>query len=203
MKARALAIILFALSWSPLLAQTLFITVRPYLHHLPTSMAVQTEGYGDATAMDDGIRRILTAVVRSFPLPIVEGERTVVVSFGQPISQLGSGITGSDIDLGTDIDAPLGTPARAAGDGTVAETSYDDDLGNYVVINHMNSLKTIYGHLGGFAGKQKGRPVRAGDVIGYVGMTGLVTGPMLHFAILYAEKYVNPTLALDRFAQLN
>lgn len=80
--------------------------------------------------------------------------------------------------LGTDYAAPHGTPIMATGDGTVIAASYTGGNGNYVKIHHNETYETQYLHMSGFApGIKKGVFVKQGDIIGYVGSTGLATGP--------------------------
>lgn len=84
--------------------------------------------------------------------------------------------------LGTDYAAPTGTPVRSVGDGIVLVASYDRANGNWVKIRHNSAYTTGYLHLSGFAeGIRAGKRVKQGDVIGYVGSTGLATGPHLHY----------------------
>lgn len=92
---------------------------------------------------------------------------------------------------GVDFAAPTGTPVRSAGDGTVERANRFSTYGNYVMIRHDGSTKTAYAHLSKFAVKG-GQKVRQGQVIGYVGATGRVTGPHLHFELLKNGKHVNP-----------
>jgi murein DD-endopeptidase MepM/ murein hydrolase activator NlpD len=83
---------------------------------------------------------------------------------------------------GVDFAAAMGTPAKATADGVVAFDGQQSGYGNVVILNHQGNLSTVYGHLSRFAkGLHKGERVRQGDVIGYVGMTGLATGPHLHY----------------------
>lgn len=80
--------------------------------------------------------------------------------------------------LGTDYAAPHGTPIMATGDGVVIAASYTSGNGNYVKIHHNDTYETQYLHMSGFApGIKKGVHVKQGDIIGYVGSTGLATGP--------------------------
>ena len=83
---------------------------------------------------------------------------------------------------GVDYAAPTGTPIYAAGDGVVVFKGRENGYGNFVLIRHNRSISTAYGHMSRFAaGLHKGERVRQGEVIGYVGMTGLATGPHLHY----------------------
>jgi murein DD-endopeptidase MepM/ murein hydrolase activator NlpD len=83
---------------------------------------------------------------------------------------------------GTDYSADPGTPVMAAGNGTVLRAGRSGGYGNLVELNHANGITTRYGHLRGFAkGIRAGTRVTQGQVIGYVGSTGLATGPHLHY----------------------
>ena len=93
---------------------------------------------------------------------------------------------------GVDMAAPQGTPIYAAKSGKVTTTSYQaGGAGNYVVINHGDGFTSIYMHMTRYI-VSKGQYVEAGQVIGYVGSTGISTGPHLHFGIAYKGTYVNP-----------
>jgi murein DD-endopeptidase MepM/ murein hydrolase activator NlpD len=83
---------------------------------------------------------------------------------------------------GTDYAAPPGTPVLAAGDGTVLRAGRAGGYGNLIELRHMSGITTRYGHLRGFAlGLRAGERVRQGEIIGYVGATGLASGPHLHY----------------------
>ena len=94
---------------------------------------------------------------------------------------------------GVDFAAPRGTPIKAAGDGVIERADWYGSFGNYIRIRHANGYKTAYAHLKGFrSGIRKGRRVRQGDIIGYVGTTGRSTGPHLHYEVHLNGKAVNP-----------
>ena len=93
---------------------------------------------------------------------------------------------------GIDMAAPQGTPVYATRAGKVTRTSYQaGGAGNYVSINHLDGFASIYMHLTHYV-VSEGQSVTAGQLIGYVGSTGLSTGPHLHFGVSYAGTYVNP-----------
>ncbi len=92
---------------------------------------------------------------------------------------------------GIDIDAPYGTPVRAAADGDVIGASVAGGYGNEVVLDHGHQLSTIYGHLSGIA-VVPGEHVTRGQVIGYVGQSGRATGPHLHYEVRVHNVPVNP-----------
>jgi murein DD-endopeptidase MepM/ murein hydrolase activator NlpD len=94
---------------------------------------------------------------------------------------------------GLDYVAPRGTPVSAIGNGTVTFKGWKGGYGNLVEIRHMNNFKTRYGHLSRFAkGMYQGKKVKMGEVIGYVGSTGLSTGPHLHFELHKNGVPMNP-----------
>lgn len=94
---------------------------------------------------------------------------------------------------GVDYAAPLGTPIRAAGDGRIVFRGRSGGYGNLVIIKHNSKYSTAYGHMNSFAkGRGVGTQVRQGDIIGYVGMTGLATGPHLHYEVRVNGQQVNP-----------
>jgi murein DD-endopeptidase MepM/ murein hydrolase activator NlpD len=100
---------------------------------------------------------------------------------------------------GVDYAAPTGTPVRAAGDGTVQRAGRHGGYGNLVDIRHARGYMTRYAHLNGLApGVTPGARVRQGDVIGYVGMTGLATGPHLHYEFHANGRPVDPRTEVPR-----
>ena len=93
---------------------------------------------------------------------------------------------------GTDFAAPSGTPIMASGSGTVTRARWCGGGGNCVKIKHNSTYQTIYAHMKAFAkGIKEGRKVKQGQIIGYVGSTGLSTGPHLHYEVLVNGKKVN------------
>ena len=102
--------------------------------------------------------------------------------------------------LGIDYAAPIGTPVWATAGGKTVEVGMKPGSGNTVVINHGNGLQTRYYHLSRFAkGLKPGKQVQQKEVIGYVGTTGLSTGPHLHFSVTRAGVFIDPsTLTISR-----
>jgi len=93
---------------------------------------------------------------------------------------------------GTDFAAPKGTPVMASGDGVILKSAWCGGGGNCVKIKHNSSYSTIYAHLSNFAkGIRKGKRVKQGQIIGYVGSTGKSTGPHLHYEVIYNGKKIN------------
>ncbi|WP_095061581.1 MULTISPECIES: peptidoglycan DD-metalloendopeptidase family protein [unclassified Pseudomonas] len=94
---------------------------------------------------------------------------------------------------GVDYAAPRGTPIKAAGDGKVLLAGRRGGYGNTVIIQHGNTYRTLYGHMQGFAkGVKTGGTVKQGQVIGYIGTTGLSTGPHLHYEFQVNGVHVDP-----------
>ncbi len=93
---------------------------------------------------------------------------------------------------GTDFAAPTGTPIMASGSGTVTRARWCGGGGNCVKIRHNSTYETIYAHMSKFArGIKEGKKVKQGQIIGYVGSTGLSTGPHLHYEVVVNGKKVN------------
>lgn len=94
---------------------------------------------------------------------------------------------------GVDYAAPIGTPVRAAGSGRVRFVGNKGGYGKVVELEHMNQVRTVYGHLSRFArGLNAGDRISQGEIIGYVGMTGLATGPHLHYEYLSRGVHMDP-----------
>ena len=91
---------------------------------------------------------------------------------------------------GTDFAAPTGTPIMASGNGTVIKAGWCGNGGNCVRIRHNSSYTTGYGHMSKIA-TRTGRRVKQGQIIGYVGSTGMSTGPHLHYTVSYNGKFIN------------
>ena len=93
---------------------------------------------------------------------------------------------------GTDFAAPSGTPIMASGSGTIIRSRWCGGGGNCVKIKHNSTYETIYAHMKSFAkGIKEGKKVKQGQIIGYVGSTGMSTGPHLHYEVVVNGKKVN------------
>lgn len=100
---------------------------------------------------------------------------------------------GSRNHLGVDLRASSGTPIRAAADGVVMFKGHRGSYGRYIRLRHDLGLETAYGHMKGYAKSVgAGSRVRRGDIIGYVGSSGLSTGPHLHFEVIMDGRQVDP-----------
>jgi len=92
---------------------------------------------------------------------------------------------------GVDLAAPVGTPIRATSDGIVERAAWTGGYGLMVEVNHGQGTETLYGHMERMA-VSAGQSVKKGDVLGYVGSTGLSTGPHLHYEVRQSGRAVNP-----------
>ncbi len=130
----------------------------------------------------DGVRRALLAT----PLDSAR----ITSSFGKRRHPI---LGYSRMHRGVDFGAPTGTPIRAAGDGTVVSRGWKGAYGRYIRIRHRGGYQTAYAHLSRYAkGSRQGRRVKQGQIIGYVGSSGLSTGPHLHYEVLINGRQVNP-----------
>lgn len=99
---------------------------------------------------------------------------------------------------GVDYAAPTGTPVKAVGEGVVTERGWSGGYGNQIIVRHGGGLESLYSHLSGYArGLKNGQKVRQGQVIGFVGMTGLATGPHLDFRLRQGGRFINPAKAIN------
>ena len=93
---------------------------------------------------------------------------------------------------GVDYAAPKGTPVKASGDGKIIFRGWKGGYGNTIILQHGGNVTTLYGHLSRFDKRGYGSRVRQGDVIGYVGATGLATAPHLHYEYRKNGRHLNP-----------
>jgi murein DD-endopeptidase MepM/ murein hydrolase activator NlpD len=121
----------------------------------------------------------------------VRGESVRLTSgFGMRLHPV---LTVPRMHTGVDWSAPIGTPIFAAGNGVIEESDRKGQYGNYVRVRHANGYQTAYGHLSRFGPNiRDGAKVRQGQVIGFVGCTGLCSGPHLHYEVLVNSRFVDP-----------
>jgi murein DD-endopeptidase MepM/ murein hydrolase activator NlpD len=120
--------------------------------------------------------------------PIAEGELTS--GFGMRYHPI---LHFTRMHTGVDWAAPVGTPILAAGNGVVIKAGWDSGYGRRVEIKHANGYVTTYNHMSGFGrGVAEGAHVLQGQVVGYLGQTGLATGPHLHYEVVINGNFVDP-----------
>ncbi len=166
---------------------------------VPVETPAATASLTDATPKKQETKTVTKEVTETVPaqtLPSYSGSgfiwpsytRTITSGYGPRTSPTAGA---SSYHRGIDIGASYGSGALAAADGVVSYTGWFSGGGNTVIIDHGNGLSTLYMHLSGFAVSQ-GSSVSAGQTVGYVGSTGISTGPHLHFAVMVGGSYVNP-----------
>jgi murein DD-endopeptidase MepM/ murein hydrolase activator NlpD len=106
---------------------------------------------------------------------------------------------------GVDWAAPTGTPIYAAGNGVIEKAGWESGYGKFILLRHTNGYETAYGHMSAYArGMEEGKRVRQGQVIGFVGSTGLSTGSHVHYEIRINGRFVDPMrIKLPRGRELN
>jgi murein DD-endopeptidase MepM/ murein hydrolase activator NlpD len=177
--------------------ETASITDDTYYKSLDTFYSLRNSAVsGAATHAIDGVASLGTlSGMGGLDVPIGAPSLWPVIgpitsSFGQredPVLGNGEG----EFHTGLDISAPVGTPIRAAADGTVKSAAEENGYGREVVLDHGHGMETCYAHMSGFA-VMAGQTVVRGQVIGYVGRTGRTTGANLHYEVRIHNTPVNP-----------
>jgi len=157
----------------------------------------------ELSSASDGIAQIMAARQSGQQLPAstarVFGHPVEPMRVGSPFGPRLHPVFGEvRVHRGADLSASMGQPIFAAGDGVVAIAEVRGGYGNCVVLDHGNGLSTLYGHQSEMA-VVAGDVVRRGDVIGFVGSTGVSTGPHLHFEVRVFGDAVDPVPFLEPF----
>ncbi|HJZ41186.1 MAG TPA: M23 family metallopeptidase [Bacteroidales bacterium] len=151
-------------------------------------VVIQSKSYDDLVKMAVSKEKMLAAIPAIQPIANKDLERTAS-GWGyriHPIYKI------RKFHFGIDFTAPTGTDIYVTGDGVVEKTeSSKRGYGNSIIVNHGFGIKTLYAHMNGFNVKQ-GQKVKRGDVIGFVGNSGLSTAPHLHYEVLRSGEKVNP-----------
>lgn len=142
-------------------------------------------------------------IIDSLPSGMPVESNRITSSFGYRIHPI---LNERRFHHGIDFGGAVGLAITATADGIVEFADFDKGYGNLVVIHHNFGFKTAYGHMLDNLAVKKGDFVRKGDVIGYLGSTGLSTGPHLHYEIKYIKNVLDPkpflTFSLERFDQV-
>jgi hypothetical protein len=151
-------------------------------------LLIQSKSYTDLEKMAESKEKMLAAIPAIQPISNKDLERTAS-GWGyriHPIYKI------RKFHYGVDFTAPVGTDVYVTGDGTVEVIeSSQRGYGNSVIIDHGFGIKTLYAHLNAFNVKS-GQKVKRGDIIGFVGNTGLSTAPHLHYEVIRNKEKVNP-----------
>ena len=156
------------------------------LKSMTSLMQNSVEPLDEIQKMISNYNELLADTPTLWPLKGVHGN--ITTRFGwtiHPFTHLGY------LHTGVDIAWALGTPVEATANGTVVQTGYTEDAGNYITIQHKYGFTTRYLHLLEIV-TRKGNHVNRGETIGYVGSTGLSTGPHLHYEVRLGANYVDP-----------
>lgn len=166
----------------------LLIAITSKLDKISRQMYVQSKSYDDVFALAKNKTDMLSAIPSI--VPIANGPSRLVSGFGYRIHPVYKTMR---MHTGIDFTAPKGTPVYASGDGTVRSINRRDFSGYGIVcvIDHGYSYQTLYAHLSKM-NVRPGQKVKRGEIIGYVGSTGLSVGPHLHYEVLKNGAPVNP-----------
>ena len=145
----------------------------------PESAAADTAAGGEDITETDGLRLVSFRCYSCGDTPVLPVSGRVTSEFGERVHPVYGTVS---FHSGKDLAAPEGTPIHAALDGTVEAAGWGEMSGNYVKLRHEDGLETLYCHCSRL-NVEAGVSVRKGDVIAFVGQTGLATGPHLHFEV--------------------
>ena len=167
--------------------ETLVIDTFMKIDKLKKQMYIQTKSYDDILQMAKNKSEMLMSIPSIQPIPNKDLKR-LASGYGMRIHPL---LKIRRMHAGCDFSAPQGTPIYATGDGTIIRARREGALGNAVIIDHGYGYVTKYGHMSKFAVRQ-GQKVKRGEIIGYVGNTGLSAAPHCHYEVWKDNKHVNP-----------
>ena len=156
--------------------------LRSYMNSIDKSLEPLDEIYNSLESVDEIFANTPTY------WPVKGGGGYITTRFGPDIHPIYKTIR---IHTGLDIALGIGVPIIATANGEVAMVSFSSDLGNYVIIKHKYGFYTRYGHMQRSI-VSRGQRVNRGDTIGYMGATGVVSGPHVHYDVLLGTNYVDP-----------
>lgn len=167
---------------------SLLLSTTKKMDHLTKALVVQSRSYDELIRLTNGKELMLASIPAIQPVSNKKLRR-MASGFGyrtHPIYKT------QHFHSGMDFAAPSGTPIYATGDGIVERADNTaQGYGNHVVINHGYGYKTLYGHMSRFA-VRAGKKVKRGEVIGYIGSTGISTAPHVHYEVIRNGVKVNP-----------
>ncbi len=164
----------------------LLIDINKKLDKTSSQLYVQSKSLDEVVELTKRKNDMLASIPAI--IPIRDGKKRIISGFGprfHPILKV------KRFHSGIDITAPRGTPVYASGDGTVAKSSRLSGYGISVLVNHGFGYQSLYAHLSKTA-VRPGQKVKRGELIGYIGNTGLSVSPHLHYEIIKNGKKVNP-----------
>lgn len=163
-------------------------SITDQVNNLSKLMLYQQKSYVEIESMVKNKEKLLAAIPAIQPVSNKDLTR-IASGFGYRIDPV---YKVTKLHAGLDFAAPIGTPVYATADGTVTEADFNEGgYGNHVVINHGYGYETLYGHMVRIK-TRKGKKVKRGEVIGYVGSTGKSTGPHCHYEVRKNGTPVDP-----------
>lgn len=165
----------------------LVISTSKKINELSKAIYIQSKSYDEIEIMVKNKLNMLASIPAIIPIAIKDFKR-ISSGFGYRIHPI---YKQRIAHMGMDFTGTLNTPIYATGNGKVIKINRQRGYGKRIVIDHGYGYKTIYAHLNGYNVK-KGQKVKRGDLIGYLGSTGISTGPHLHYEIKKNGKPVNP-----------
>lgn len=166
----------------------LMVETTKKLDKIAKKMYIQSKSFDDVVKLATNKSVLLASIPAIMPISN-KNLKSMASGFGyrtHPIYKT------AHFHSGLDFSAAIGTPIYSTGDGIVEQAdNLAQGYGNHVVINHNFGYKTLYGHMSRIAAK-RGQKVKRGDIIGYVGSTGVSTGPHLHYEVIKNNTKINP-----------
>jgi len=156
------------------------------MDQLAGQMVVQSKSFDEIWELALNKEKMLSAIPAI--QPIAKGVGRIVSGYGMRFHPI---LKYRRMHWGIDISAPKGTPIYATADGVIEFTGRRGEFGNLVIINHGYGYKTHYGHMNNFTVKRT-QKVKRGEIIGYVGNTGLSSAPHVHYDIVKDGKRIDP-----------
>ena len=168
----------------------LIIRAKKNIDKLNKQLFIQSKSFDDVIILGKNKAKMLASIPAIQPISNKDLKR-MASGYGMRIDPI---YKTKKFHYGMDFSAPIGTPIYATGDGTVEKIKKSrskKDYGNYILINHGYDYQSFYAHLDKVI-VSKGKKVKRGDLIGYVGNTGKSTAPHLHYEVRYKKKKINP-----------
>ena len=168
----------------------LIIETKKNIDKLNKQLFIQSKSFDDVIILGKNKAKMLASIPAIQPISNKDLKR-MASGYGMRIDPI---YKTKKFHHGMDFSAPIGTPIYATGDGTVEKIKKSrskKDYGNYILINHGYDYQSFYAHLDKVI-VSKGKKVKRGDLIGYVGNTGKSTAPHLHYEVRYKKKKINP-----------
>ena len=168
----------------------LVIETKKNIDKLNKQLFIQSKSFDDVIILGKNKAKMLASIPAIQPISNKDLRR-MASGYGMRIDPV---YKTNKFHYGMDFSAPIGTPIYATGDGTIEKIKKSrskKDYGNYILINHGYDYQSFYAHLDKVI-VSKGKKVKRGDLIGYVGNTGKSTAPHLHYEVRYKKKKINP-----------